>query len=419
MNIWIFQSGEPLHSDNDNSRPMRAMNLANTLTIKGHNVVIWSSGFYHQKKIQRAKSYKKIFINKKLEIRLIPSPGYKKNISIQRLFDHFMLAYNLKKKLEVEKNLPDVAFIGYPPIETAFIMTSWLKKKKIPYLLDVQDQWPSIFVESVPKILRAFIRLILLPYFLIAKKTFKGSSGICAMSKSFIDWSINFSNRKRSKYDIIVPLTSPYDKLTSLEKKRSYSWWSKKSVVSNNIFRVIFIGSFSRAFDFELILKTAKTLSIQKINCEFILCGSGELNRELRTNSEKYQNIKIIEWIDKSKIFALSKLSSVYIAPYKNDQNFISNIPNKISDAFKFGLPLLSPLKGEVENLIKNYNAGIVYTDYLSLADNIKLLISNPNLHKKISNNAKKLYQNKFEFNKVYSRLIKNLENLQKANNER
>ena len=130
MNVWIFQTGEPLHSDNGNPRPMRAMNLANTLVTKGHNVVIWSSGFYHQKKIQRAKLYKKIFISKKLEIRLIPSPGYKKNISIQRLFDHFKLAYNLKKKLDVEKNLPDVAFVGYPPIETAFIMTNWLKKKK-------------------------------------------------------------------------------------------------------------------------------------------------------------------------------------------------------------------------------------------------------------------------------------------------
>ena len=126
MLVWILQTGEPLHSDNDNSRPMRVINLSNTLVKKGHNVVIWSSSFYHQKKIQRAKSYKKIFINKKLEIRLIPSPGYKKNIGLQRLFDHFKLAYNLKKKLDVEKKLPDVAFVGYPPIETAFIMTSWL-----------------------------------------------------------------------------------------------------------------------------------------------------------------------------------------------------------------------------------------------------------------------------------------------------
>ena len=91
MKVWIFQTGEPLHSDKDNFRPMRAMNLANALVKKGHNVIIWSSGFYHQKKIQRDKVYKKIFINKKLEIRLIPSPGYKKNISLQRLFDHFTL----------------------------------------------------------------------------------------------------------------------------------------------------------------------------------------------------------------------------------------------------------------------------------------------------------------------------------------
>jgi hypothetical protein len=148
MKVWIFQTGEPLHCDVGNSRPMRAINLANALVEKGHSVIIWSSSFYHQRKIHRTKLFKKIIINKKLEIRLIPSPGYKKNISIKRLLDHFMLAYNLRKKLDIEKTLPDVAFVGYPPIETAFVMTSWLKKKKIAYLLDIKDQWPIIFIES-------------------------------------------------------------------------------------------------------------------------------------------------------------------------------------------------------------------------------------------------------------------------------
>ena len=64
MNIWIFQSGEPLHSDNDNSRPMRAMNLANTLVIKGHNVVIWSSAFYHQKKFKELNLTEKFLLTK-------------------------------------------------------------------------------------------------------------------------------------------------------------------------------------------------------------------------------------------------------------------------------------------------------------------------------------------------------------------
>ena len=419
MNVWIFQTGEPLHSDNGNPRPMRAMNLANTLVTKGHNVVIWSSGFYHQKKIQRAKLYKKIFISKKLEIRLIPSPGYKKNISIQRLFDHFKLAYNLKKKLDVEKNLPDVAFVGYPPIETAFIMTNWLKKKKIPYLLDIKDQWPLIFIESVPKILQPLIQLILSPYFFIAKKTFKDSPGICAMSKSFVDWSLNFSNRRKSKFDIVTPLTSPYNKLNSLEMKQASLWWAKKGLVQNKVFRIIFIGSFSRIFDFDLIFNVANQFLKKDINCEFVFCGDGEFKESLKIKSKNFSNIKVMNWIDLPKAIALLKISSAFIAPYKNKTDFMKSIPNKIIDAIKFSIPLLSPLKGEVEDLIKKNKIGFVYYDQKSLVKSICILINNENLHKKISNNAKKLYQDKFEFNKVYSRLIKNLENLKKANNER
>ena len=51
MKIWIFQSGEPLHTDADNLRPMRAMNLANVLLDMGHEVVLWSSSFFHQENV--------------------------------------------------------------------------------------------------------------------------------------------------------------------------------------------------------------------------------------------------------------------------------------------------------------------------------------------------------------------------------
>jgi glycosyltransferase involved in cell wall biosynthesis len=420
MNVWIFQTGEPLHSDKGKERPMRAMNLANILLEKGHNVIIWSSCFYHQKKIQRAKLYKKKIINKKLEIRLIPSPGYKKNISIGRLFDHIILAYNLKKKLDLEKKLPDVAFVGYPPIETAFIMTSWLKKKKIPYLLDIKDQWPLIFIEIAPKILQPLIQLILLPYFLIAKKIFKDSPGICAMTKSFIDWSLNFSNRKKSKFDIVTPLTAPCNKLNSLEMMRtSFLWWAKKGLVQNKVFRIIFIGSYSAVFNFDLIFNAANQLLKKDINCEFVFCGDGDLKEFLKIKSKNFSNVKIIDWIDLPRALALSKISSAFIAPYKNRTDFMKSIPNKIIDAINFGIPILSPLKGDVEDLIKKNKIGFVYHDQKSLVNAIYILVNNKNLHKKMSNNAKKLYQDKFEFSKVYSQLVKNLENLKKINNER
>ena len=416
MKVWIFQTGEPLHCDARKPRPMRAMNLANTLVEKGHSVIIWSSSFYHQRKIHRTKLFKKIIINKKLEIRLIPSPGYKKNISIKRLLDHFMLAYNLKKKLDNELTIPDVAFVGYPPIETAFIMTSWLKKKKIPYLLDIKDQWPLIFVEGFPKILQPLIKLILLPYFFIAKKTFKQSPAICAMSKSFLDWSLKFSNRKINKSDIVAPLTSPDYQLKSLEKKHAYSWWLKKGIIPNNTFRVIFIGSFSRVFDFDLIFNVANYFLKKNINCEFVLCGDGEFKEYLKKKSRNFSNIKIIDWINLPKAIILSRMSSAYIAPYKNKDDFMKSIPNKIIDAIKFGIPLLSSLRGEVEVLIKKNKIGFIYNNKKLLINIINVLLNNVNLRTKISNNSKKIYKEKFEFNKIYSELIENLENLKKFN---
>ena len=77
MHICIFQTGEPLHIDSGNYRPMRAMLLANELIKSGHKVTIISSSFFHQRKSFRSKSSKEINFNKELRIVLINSSGYK------------------------------------------------------------------------------------------------------------------------------------------------------------------------------------------------------------------------------------------------------------------------------------------------------------------------------------------------------
>ncbi len=115
------------------------MNLSNILISRGHKVTLWTSSFDHQNKIHRSKKFKILEESPNLKIRLIPSSGYKKNISSFRLYDHFILAKNLKQILKNEKNTPDVAFVGYPQIETAFVFTKWLKEKKVPVILDIKD----------------------------------------------------------------------------------------------------------------------------------------------------------------------------------------------------------------------------------------------------------------------------------------
>ena len=113
---------------------MRAMNLANKLVERGHSVILWTSAFNHRDKRHRYKEYAEVNISENLQIRLVPSSGYNRNISIARFYDHCVLALFIRQILGTCENSPDVAFVGYPPIEAAFVMGAMVEKTKYSLL---------------------------------------------------------------------------------------------------------------------------------------------------------------------------------------------------------------------------------------------------------------------------------------------
>jgi glycosyltransferase involved in cell wall biosynthesis len=421
MNIWILQTGEPLHIDTGNPRPMRAMNLANALISAGHNVVLWSSAFYHQEKRHRCHVAKTIHVSPQLEIRLIPSPGYQRNIGLGRLWDHAILAINLKKQLQQEKTQPDVAFIGYPPIEAAAVMTRWLTLRGIPSLLDVKDQWPSIFVEALPRSLQPIGRIAFAPYFYLAKRAMRDATGISAMADGFLQWAITFAKKSCTAMDKVIPLTTASDQISDIEIEAARQWWDDQGIVKNGKPRIIFVGSHSQAFDFKTVVEAAKTLAIANNNCEFVICGTGEYFVTNKEITKEITNIFFPGWISRTQLIALTERSIASIAPYNNTKDFIMSIPNKIIDSLSLGLPIITPLRGEVANLISEYDIGLQYTQNssTSLVECIEKIINNSALQQEMANNALKLYQEVFSYDIVYGSLVKHLEMLshQKRNN--
>lgn len=414
MNIWILQTGEPLHCDEGLPRPMRAMNLANYLVKRGHKVIIWSTDFYHQEKRHRYNKDKNIVINENLEIRLIKSPGYKKNIGFKRIYDHIVLARNLKNNLKLIKIIPDLAFIGYPPIESSSVMANWLIKRKIKYLLDVKDQWPTIFIDAMPNFLKAIGYFFLLPYFIISKKVIKNASGITTMSISFLKWTREFSGTLNSNFDKVVPLTTPSDEITNEQVLISEDWWKSWGISANGIPRICFIGSHSRAFDMEPVFFAAKAMIDKGIKCEFVICGNGPQTEKWKYMMKGLDNVIFPGWINRPQAIGLSKISIASLAPYVNESNFINNIPNKIIDSLSLGLPILSPLRGEVYNLINDNYVGFSYGEVsgLTLEECIEKLILNPTVKTTISNNGYKLFHEHFAFEKVYNSLVDHIEGM-------
>lgn len=416
MNIWILQTGEPLHSDKDFSRGMRGMNLADKLIEKGHNVIFWSAAFNHTKKNHRASKFTSIKFNNFLTINLIPSPGYKKNISLKRFIDHIILAINLNKILRDKSKLfikPDAIFVGFPPIETSFVMLKWASENNIPTVIDVKDQWPIIFIDKFPKKLKKLAQLLFYPQFYLTKKIFNISSLHCSMTSDYLSWMSKIINNSNKK-GIVVPLTSKKIFISENEIKKNFDWFNQRNIDLKIKRRIIFVGSFSNVFDFNIVFKLVEYFNKTNVNCQFVFCGIGVQEEKLKIVFNNYSNVIFPGWIDQYKLQLLALSSNALIAPYKNTGDFTNSIPNKILDALSYGLPIITTLDGKVRNLLEKYQIGYFINDnnFNDIIKEIIKILDDDNFFNQLSKNSTKLYSQEFDYEKVYDNLVFEIENL-------
>ena len=86
------------------------------------------------------------------------------------------------------------------------------------------------------------------------------------------------------------------------------------------------------------------------------------------------------------------------------------SIPNKVIDSFSFGLPIITSLKGELENIIKKYNVGYFCDKNSTWEDQIFSCINDAIKRDSLSYNSRKLYEEKFTSDNVYGEFIKFVE---------
>lgn len=420
MKIWIFQTGEPLHGDGGVPRPMRAMNLANALLARGHEVVIWSAAFYHQEKHHRCKEFLIERVSGNLTICFVPSPGYSTSVGLGRLYDHAILAKNLHNEL-IQSDLPtpDVAFVGYPPIEFAYVAAFWLKRNSIPFVVDVKDQWPDIFVRAFPKSVSPIARIIFSPYFYFGGSVMRNSTALCSMTDAFLDWARSFAGRPPNPNDFTLPLVPVLSSQGGDEKIDDASAWlhDNKIFDDKNLFRVFFVGNFmSSAFDFDPIIDAAEYAVKSELNWQFVLCGDGDQWGSIRARCSNLPNIIMPGRVDRNKMVAVSRISNLGVAPIRNNPDYLLSIPNKIIDYFSLGLPVATSLGGEVEKLICTWNAGMKYskTEGRSLHDVIKLYYYDHELAMQHAVNSQLLYRTEFDGDKIYQNAVMRIEQLAK-----
>lgn len=382
------------------------------LAERGHEVTYWTSTFSHTRKTQRFKTDTDINIRDNYKIKLLHSPGYRKNISIARLYDHVVLAKRFGK-IALEAKNPDIILCSMPTIELSLAATQYGKRLNVPVVLDVRDMWPDIFLEVVPSWANGIGRVILSPLFRNLKQACEDATAFFGITQDFLDWGLGYAGRKRNSFDAVFHHGYSPVKPTDSEIAKAESFWKQHGISKDNTgFIVCFFGYLGRQFEIETVLEAANKVRNSKPDIRFVLCGNGDSFEHDKTMAKDLNNVVFPGFVGHSEIWTLMRMASVGLAPYKSTLNFTGSLPNKVGEYLSAGLPVISSLKGELEKLLERDHCGITYpnSDSQKLANILLDLHENRKKLGDMGGKAGQVFGGKFDAQRVYGDLIDHLE---------
>ena len=385
LDIWLNKETGIILSDvAQEERLFRLTELAKSLISKDFHVKMFFSSFNHFKKSQRPLDTHYIG---NLTNYVIKTTGYRSHVSFLRAISHLIYSIKLNRLI---KSLPppDLVVLSVPNIDSGYVLAKYCIKRDVPYVVDVRDLWPDILFIST----RGILRLILAPYYFYLNRKLRFilnyASNMVATSPQYISWAKEKVPRKKFDYSAVIYLgaraTSIVDRvITPLDKRR-----------------ILFVGTFSRQFDFQKVIDAAKMLEYRD-DIQFVFVGNGDKLKEISNNAKITRNIEFLGWLDGVALQKELNDSFLGLLPYVENVNFTGNVTNKFGEYLSYGKPLLVGVSGIMAELATSNNVGFYYQSAEQLVEFILDLIDNTNLYEKMANNCRLLFEREFDFDVV------------------
>lgn len=449
--IWIVNPFDQLPNESD--IPLRYWSLSKALAKEGYAVTWWSSDFSHLKKIKRLPC---LDIDG-FSIRLIKTPPYKKNISLRRIKSHLVFSKNFYNEAinELKNNTLEKPFrivISMPPLgvaESAFKIRDYINRivEQDPkslrlnsaifceVIVDIMDAWPEVFYRIFPKKIKDYISPFLLyPFHRSAMIAYKNADKISAVGQSYLEIAKDYLNTHQ-KFFITIPSIKKDYKDQDLDKPMHLCYhgvnlkrFDPKSILNRatryikekDYLQIVYIGAMNSGYDLKTIISFAEKWKNEgQVKLKIHFAGQGEMINDLKLRSKE---LGLLEPFDsnnqKSKVIFHGYLKnndinnlllSSDIALVLNRSDTLVACPYKAGEYAGAGLPMISCLDGEFNNLLSYWNAGLTYDskNIQSLYNAIEKYSKDFELLKKHSINARNMAEYIFDREKTYKNFSK------------
>ena len=167
------------------------------------------------------------------------------------------------------------------------------------------------------------------------------------------------------------------------------SYEAKKRLGLEGRFVVTYSGTVGNAHGLDSMLGVSKLLRQDQPDVMILIVGSGAEEETLRSHFVEYQahNLQLLGQKPRAELPAILAGSDIGLAVLKPSPIFRTVVPTKIYEYMATGLPVLTNVAGETENIITESGAGIAVPngDDIALAKQIAKLRENPDALKSMS----------------------------------
>ena len=389
----------------------RYFTLARMITEAGMKLEVVTSSFYHA--IKSRRNYREEFLDAfPYKITLIEEPGYRRNVSLKRLYSQCVFGRNAIKYIKTRKK-PDLIYCVVPSLEVADLITRYACKHNIKVIIDIQDLWPEAFRMkfSMPFI----CDLLLYPFKLKADRIYSRADEIVAVSQTYIKRALKYNKRCRKGHCVYLGL--------ELDKFDRYAHGAEEIIKPENELWIAYVGSLGYSYDLTGVMDAIaliqnKNLCPENKKIVFQVMGDGPRRKEF----EEYAKIKGVDAVFTGKLNypdMVKRLCRCDIAVNPIVKNSAASIINKHADYAAAGLAVVNTQKSkEYRYLLNKYHAGLSCKtgDTKDLAKKLIYLIKNPGIRRQMGQNHRKLAVERFDRKKTYKKIINLLKDDKKEN---
>lgn len=335
-NVFIVSPTESLMTKRGNRHPVLASNLSGY----GYKVVYLTTNYYHaEKRTFTDNEIQEFILKAPYEVKVVPTVGYRKNISLKRLLGNitsatFALLYLIRHCFE-----RDIIIVPSRPPEFVFVGALLKCARNAKVVIDVRDIWPdglALNNSPIHNLFRTYCNIVF-------SLTARAGNYYMYTAPGFIEWIRRYN--KYGKADFI-PLGFDKDRWEKCKPLRNHD-------IATTI-KFVFVGEFAESMAIGHFIQAIA--SDDRYSLTFI--GGGEKLEVIKKMTERLcaRNIHFKGFLPRERVVAEMQNLHITVIPMK--VKYV--MPNKLFDSIACFRPILVFGQNDAADFVSTTDIGWV-----------------------------------------------------------